>query len=210
MEVVATIEIDRPAAEVFEYIADMANNPTWQQGQQRCTWTSDPPLRLGSTYDQEARFLGRAIHSSFEVVEFEPGERIRIRSTAGTMPIDVTRTVRSVGEDRSAVEAVVRGDPPGALGWLGPLLKPMVARSVNGDRVVTDHQHGRWIPLAERLAVTRRTRQHVVDTLWQLMVRIVLVQYRQGFVRERRINHRWSRCNQVERVAQHVRQNQRH
>ena len=37
---------------------------------QECRWTSEPPLRLGSTYDQEAKFLGKAIVSSFEVIEF--------------------------------------------------------------------------------------------------------------------------------------------
>ena len=129
----ASIEIDRPAGEVFAYVADMANNPEWQRGQRRCTWTSEPPLRIGSTYDQEASFLGRSIVSSFEVVELEPGRRIRIVSTAGTMPIDVTRIVEPTGDDRCRVSAEVRGDPPGAMRLLGPLLPRLVERSVRGD-----------------------------------------------------------------------------
>ena len=129
----ASVEIDRPADEVFDYVADMANNPQWQQGQRRCTWTSAPPLRIGSTYDQEASFLGRAIVSSFEVVELEPGRRLRIVSTAGTMPIDVTRTVEPVGPDRCRVSAEVRGEPPVVMRLLGPLLPRLVERSVRGD-----------------------------------------------------------------------------
>lgn len=131
--VTASVEIDRPSGEVFDYIADMANNPAWQRGQERCTWTSEPPLRLGSTYDQEARFLGRRIVSSFEVTELEPGRRIRIVSTAGPMPIDVTRTVEPLDGDRCRVLAEVTGQPPGAFRFLGPLLDRMVERSVRGD-----------------------------------------------------------------------------
>lgn len=132
-EIQTSIEIERPADVVFDYVADMANNPSWQRGQQRCTWTSEPPIAVGSTYDQKARFLGKAIVSSFEVVEFEPGRRIRIVSTAGTMAIDVTRTVEPLGDDRCLVGAEVNGDPPGVLRLLGPLLSPLVRRSVAGD-----------------------------------------------------------------------------
>lgn len=132
-EVRMSTRINRSAAEVFAYLADMANNPKWQRGQERCTWTSEPPLRLGSTYDQEARFLGKKIVSSFEVVEFEPERLIRIRSTSGTMPIDVTRSVSPLGPDSCTVRAIVRGDPPGFLRLLGPLLDRMVERSVGGD-----------------------------------------------------------------------------
>lgn len=128
-----SIEIERPADEVFDHVADMANNPGWQRGQQRCTWTSEPPIAVGSTYDQEASFLGRPIVSSFEVVEFEPGRRIRIVSTAGTMDIDVTRTVEPLSEGRCRVMAEVKGDPPGLFRLLGPLLSPLVRRSVAGD-----------------------------------------------------------------------------
>ncbi len=128
MEVRVGIDIDRPADDVFAYIADMSNNPKWQQGQQRCEWTSEPPLRHGSTYDQEARFMGRTIRSSFEVVEFEQGSTIRIKSTSG-MPIDVTRTVTATGDTSCRVEAVVGGGPP----LVGPLFKPMVQRNVTKD-----------------------------------------------------------------------------
>ncbi len=135
MEITSSIDIDRPASEVFRYLADMENNPRWQNGQESCVWTSDPPLGLGSTYDQRARFLGKAIISSFEVVEFEADKTIRIKSTSGTMPIDVTRTVTERGSDGCSVSAIVRGDPPLPMRLLGPLMKWMVSRNVSGDYV---------------------------------------------------------------------------
>ena len=133
MEVTASINIDRSPQEVFDYLADMSNNPKWQNGMQACTWTSEPPLRLGSTYDQEAKFLGKRIVSSFEVVEFEPGERIRIRTTSGTMPIDVTRQVAPSENGGTEVRAVVRGEPTGLLRLAKPVMRLLVQTSVHRD-----------------------------------------------------------------------------
>ena len=133
LEVRASIDIDRPPDVVFDYIADMANNPRWQKGMQECRWTSEPPLRLGSTYDQEAKFLGKAIVSSFEVSEFEPGRRIRIRTTGGSMPIDVTREVVPREDGQSQVKAIVRGDSSGLFRLAEPFMKLLVGSSVRGD-----------------------------------------------------------------------------
>ena len=127
------VGVNQALARNFAYIADMANNPGWQRGQQSCEWTSDPPLRLGSTYDQVASFLGKTIRSSFEVTEFEPGRRIRIVSTGGTMPIDVTREVESLESERCRVSARVRGQARGFMRLLGPLLDRMVQSSVRRD-----------------------------------------------------------------------------
>lgn len=132
-EVQAAAEIERGADVVFDYLADMENNPRWQKGQQHCRWTSDPPLAVGSTYEQSAKFLGKEINSSFEVVEFEPGRRIRIVTVGGTMPIDVTRQVEPLGDSRCRVSATVKGDPPGLMRLFGPLLDLMVKRSVRQD-----------------------------------------------------------------------------
>ena len=132
IEVTAAVIIDRVPADVFAYIADMSNNPTWQKGMQSCVWTSEPPLHLGSTYDQVAKFLGKEIVSSFEVTEFVEGEKIRIESTKGSMPLDITRSVRGSG-DGSEVSATVRGDSGKLFRIASPLMKRLVQASVRAD-----------------------------------------------------------------------------
>lgn len=133
VEVQVSRTIRRPADEVFAFFGDHANNPRWQAGQRSCVWTSPPPIGVGSTYDQEAGFLGRTIRTSFEVVEFEPGTRIRIRSTSGPMPIDVTRTVEPVDAFSCRVEAVIRGEMPGFAMLLGGLARRRMQSSIEGD-----------------------------------------------------------------------------
>ena len=133
IEVTTSVSILRSSDDVFAYLADMANNPSWQKGMRSCTWTSEPPVGIGSTYGQTASFLGKTIESSFEVVEFEVGERIRIRTVGGTMPIDVTRTVTDRPAGTCTVGAIVRGDSSKLFKIADPVMKRMVERSVRAD-----------------------------------------------------------------------------
>ncbi len=130
--VAVTRSIDAPPSAVFELLSDFERNPTWQKGMRSCRWTTDPPVRTGSTYVQEAGFLGRTIESTFEVVEYEPGRRVTATTVAGSFPITFTRTVtpRNAG---SLVEARIEGDASGFFRIATPILRPMVRRSIEAD-----------------------------------------------------------------------------
>lgn len=133
IEVRIRIEVDRPQAEVFDFWAEWSNNPKWQTGMQSCEWTSEPPLRIGSTYDQHAAMMGRPIVSSFEVVEYEPGTMLRIRTTESTLPLDITRSVSPGQNGGTTLNAVIRGEPSGVMRLFNPLMKRMVKRNVTKD-----------------------------------------------------------------------------
>ncbi len=133
MTMSASVEIERPAEAVFDYIANMELNTTWQAGMRECRFTSDPPIAVGSAYEQVASFMGRAIRSSFLVTAFEPGRSITIETLESTFPIKVTRTVEPLSETRSRATATIEGAPSGIMGLLAPLMKRMAQRSVRGD-----------------------------------------------------------------------------
>ena len=124
-----SIEIDKAADEVFSFVADFENNPTWQGGMQSCEWTSNEKLCVGATYVQRARFMGKRIETHFRVSAYEPGHMIAIESTVSTFPIQVTRTVEDLGSSRCRVTAHVRGQPTGVL----KLFSGMVNKSVRKD-----------------------------------------------------------------------------
>lgn len=133
IEVTTSIEIERPADDVFAYVSEFTNNPEWQRGQVSCEWTSEPPLRVGSTYDQHARFLGKDIVNSFEVIEHEPGRRVRFTSTGGSFPLTITRRVEPAGTGRARFTEEVQGDSSGFYRIAEPLLRRMVKRSIARD-----------------------------------------------------------------------------
>ena len=133
ISVQASVDIGRPSARVFEYLSNFENNPVWQGGMRQARITSNPPLRVGSTYEQVASFLGRRIVSSFEVTAFIPGESISIASVGGTFPIQVTRRVEPLSDSSTRVSADISGDS-GRMFWIvSPLLRWIVQRSVRKD-----------------------------------------------------------------------------
>ncbi len=139
MDTTATVDLPgAEPAEVFAFLADASNNPTWQQGMRSCTWTSGAvveggPIEVGATYDQVASFAGREIRSSFVVTAFEPGRSITIETTASTFPIRVTRSVAPLPGGGARVTAHVWGEPGGVMKLLAPLTKGLFAASVAKD-----------------------------------------------------------------------------
>ena len=133
VETSTSIEIERAAGEVFAFVSEFPNNPRWQRGLRECRWTSEPPLRVDSTYDQHARFLGRDLVNSFRVVELVPDRRVRFTSTTGTFPLTITRTVEPLGDRRSRFTEQVAGDPRGVYRIAEPLLRRLVKRTIERD-----------------------------------------------------------------------------
>ena len=132
LKIESTVSINRPPQEVLAYIANFENNPKWQGGMREAKFTSEPPLRLGSTYEQVASFLGRPVVSTFEVIAYEPGQMVKATSTAGSFPITFTRMVKAEGEG-ARVTAVVEGDSSGFFKLAQPLMIWFVQRSVDND-----------------------------------------------------------------------------
>jgi len=114
-------------------VAEVTNNPRWQRGMQSARWTSSPPLRIGSTYEQSARFLGKEIVTTFEVVKLGPGRRMRFVSTAGPFPLDITRTVEPLPAGGARFTEHVAGDANGFYRVATPVLRSMVRRNIRRD-----------------------------------------------------------------------------
>ena len=132
MKLEANVVIKAPADKVFDFIANFENNPRWQSGMQEAYFTSEGPLRVGSTYAQVARFLGRRVESTFEVLAYEPGRMVKATSTSGSFPITFTRQVEPLAEG-TRVTAVITGEAQGFFKIAGPLLRWMAQKSVTAD-----------------------------------------------------------------------------
>lgn len=133
MRLSASRTIRRPADEVFAFVCDATNNPRWQRGMRSCTWTSPSPIGPGSTYRQEASFLGRRVVTDFEVAAHEPYRSVTIQSTSGPFPIRVRRSVTPIDDGSCRVEAEITGEPGRFFRLAGPLVQRLAQRSVTAD-----------------------------------------------------------------------------
>ena len=92
--------IARPLDEVFEFVADVRNRPSWDDSVDREELTSPEPIGVGSTVRTELRSMGKDYVYTWEIVEHSPPERMRVESTSGPFPTIRVSTTPSSTEKR--------------------------------------------------------------------------------------------------------------
>jgi uncharacterized membrane protein len=131
------VEIARPRGEVAAYMTDPANDPTWIGGVREVRVETPPPLRAGSRVARVAAFLGRRVEYVNEISELDPGRVLDMRSVKAPFPMRVTYSFEDADGGAAGPATVVRnrvqGEPGGFFALFGPLLAPMVRRSVQKD-----------------------------------------------------------------------------
>src|SRR3954454_8538524 len=126
VDVQTDIVIDRPCAEVAAYAADPSHAPDWYVNIESVRWLTEPPVRPGSRLAFVARFLGRRLEYTYEIVELVPGERLVMRTAEGPFPMETTYTWQSEGTDRTRMTLRNRGEPAG----FSTLMAPMMGRAM--------------------------------------------------------------------------------
>jgi uncharacterized protein YndB with AHSA1/START domain len=123
----ASVDVDRPAGEVFRYVADLRNEPKWHSDIASVPSDTDPVPVVGKTYPVTFKpFLGKT-DGSFTAVEVEPDERIVYRATLGGLSPTITYTVASTGSGARFTRSVEMS-PSGVLVVLTPMMALMVPR----------------------------------------------------------------------------------
>ena len=117
-----TVEIDRPPAEVFDYMMDMANLPEWQSSAIEAHWEGE--RAAGSHIKEVRKFLGKHIESEVEVTEYEPNRRFCLKTLSGPVPFSVEHTFEPI-DGGTRITFVGDGDPGGFF----KLAEPVVART---------------------------------------------------------------------------------
>jgi uncharacterized membrane protein len=83
-----TIFINRPQKEVFDFASNPTYLPKWQSQILSSEWTSPEPHGVGSTQRSVARFMGRDIESSSEIMELEPPNYFVFKLVGGPLPLE--------------------------------------------------------------------------------------------------------------------------
>ena len=132
VDVVNSIVINRPVADVSQYAADPNNAPLWYENIKSVEWKTPRPAQVGSRIDFVAQFLGRRLAYTYEFVEFVPGRRLMMQTPGPPFPMETTYTWE---DDNGATRMTLRnrGTPRGFAAWLAPLMSLMVGRANRKD-----------------------------------------------------------------------------
>ena len=133
VDVRTEIVIDRPCAEVAAYAADPSHAPDWYVNIDSVEWLTEPPVRIGSRLAFVARFLGRRLAYTYEIVDLVAGERLVMRTAEGPFPMETTYTWQPVGSDRTRMTLRNRGAPAGFSTLAAPFMTAAMRRANRKD-----------------------------------------------------------------------------
>jgi len=117
--IIATVDVDRPAAEVFAYATDPTRFPEWQLG------VVDGHLDQAGTNCVTTRRIGGAARPvTSELTHVDPPRTWGVRGIDGPIRATVDLTVAPLAETRSRLTIAVDFEGHG----IGKLLVPLIVR----------------------------------------------------------------------------------
>jgi hypothetical protein len=132
VDVTAETVIARPCEEVAAYAGDPSNAPEWYANITSVRWRTPPPVGVGSRLDFVARFLGRTLAYTYEVIESGP-HRLVMRTAQGPFPMETTYTWQPEGESSTRMSLRNRGEPAGFANLAAPVLATAMRRANTKD-----------------------------------------------------------------------------
>jgi len=132
MDSSASIQIDRPPTDVFDFVIDIPNDAKWRTGVVEAAYTSSGPPGVGSTGYDRIDANGRQMTAEWEVFDFLAGSHARWNLVSG--PIAGTGGYicePSGGGTRFTLEAHIK--PTGYLRLMGPIFGLIGRRQTRRD-----------------------------------------------------------------------------
>jgi Polyketide cyclase / dehydrase and lipid transport len=152
--------IARPVEVVAAFALDPANAPEWYDNIDSVEWETPPPAQVGSKVAFVARFLGRRLAYTYELVELVPGERLAMRTAQGPFPMETTYTWQPVGEGATLMTLRNRGEPSGFSRLTAPFMATAMRRANRqGSRGPAPHPRITLIRGAAQRGWAERARQ---------------------------------------------------
>lgn len=124
--------IQRPPAVVAAYASDPSNAPDWYARISEVAWKTPPPLEVGSEVAFVARFLGRELRYTYEVLQYTPTSLV-MRTAEGPFPMETSYRYETTPEGYTRMTLRNRGTPSGFSRLVGPFMRRAIQRANRKD-----------------------------------------------------------------------------
>ena len=133
VDVLTEIVIDRPRAVVAAFAREPDNVPKWYVNIESAEWKTEPPLSVGSRIAFVARFLGRRLAYTYEIVELDPEARLVMRTSEGPFPMETTYTWTDEPGGGTRMTLRNRGESAGFGKLMAPFMRGAMRRATAKD-----------------------------------------------------------------------------
>ncbi len=132
IDLTTTVEISRPVAEVFAFVADQTNAPRWQNGLSEVRRLTEGPIGVGTEHEFIRTFAGRKLATRNRFVAFEDGRYVEFEIPSGWL----TGRASYLTEPRRAdtvLTSRMQFHARGRISLLEPVLTRLLARDSRRD-----------------------------------------------------------------------------
>ncbi|CRK82278.1 SRPBCC family protein [Neobacillus massiliamazoniensis] len=129
VDVFTEINIRCPLKKVSEYAANPENAPEWYVNIDSAEWQTQKPLALGSRIAFKAQFLGRQLAYVYEIAEFNPGQKLVMRTADGPFPMETTYTWEAIDDNLTKMTLRNKGNPTGFSKLFTPFMASMMKKA---------------------------------------------------------------------------------
>ena len=132
IQVEKSVMINKPVADVFDFVSNNDNTTKWQGGVEAVI-PEGPPNVVGSRYTEVRKFMGQEMKSTLEITAFEQNARWAARVIKGPVPYEVTATFEDHGGGGTKMTTRVEGEPKGFFKIAEGMLKGQLEKSLEED-----------------------------------------------------------------------------
>jgi carbon monoxide dehydrogenase subunit G len=124
-----SVTINRPAGEVFAFLADGENEKQWRPGVKEMRREGGAP-GVGTIYRQQvAGPMGKTLDADVEITQFEPDRLIAFHAIAGPVRPQGSYALEAEGEGATRVTFSLDAELSGAM----KLMKGRVQKTMDGE-----------------------------------------------------------------------------
>jgi uncharacterized membrane protein len=127
-----SIEIHRPLETAFAFVADVRNNPQWQEAFKEVQVTPDGPPMVGTKMKAVASFLGVKLEPTAEITALEPNRFFSFKGTSGPAAIEGTFRFEPAAEG-TRVSSSLLVEPGGLFKVAGPIFASQFKKQTEAD-----------------------------------------------------------------------------
>lgn len=127
-----SIVINRPLAEVFEYVTASENAPRWKSRLKEVRRISQGPVGVGTIEVHVGKIFWWRPETKIEITAYEPNKRIGFKTISGPLSAEGKVSFESV-ENGTKVTITAGRQPSGLLKIIAPLILDLAQKQLEAD-----------------------------------------------------------------------------
>jgi uncharacterized membrane protein len=135
VDVQTEIVIKCPIEKVAAFASDPDNATRWYVNIKAVEWKTPKPLKLGSLVAFKAKFLGKELAYTYEIVENIPNKKFVMRTADGPFPMETTYEWEKINENVTRMKLRNRGTPSGFSKLFAPFMISMMRKANTKDLI---------------------------------------------------------------------------